>query len=483
MPPSRIGIGSCYVRRGKATKVIAGVLLAGLLLLVGWRMLWLNGAAMKPAAEPLARPALVGPPLPKPYAKVVTFGVCEDYDKNEDLTDIAKDFKLLNELEVDTLRISIGWDDFEPARGKFDFAWLHKFADLAAQYGIKLRPYIGYMAPWASQNRGWNSPPSDMQDWYNFCHQLAKEMKRHPNVVSYEILNEENDSMWFGGSQRQYMRMLKAAVTAIRAVEPKKQILLGGLVWPDENWVRELKEAGFADYYDIIPFHSYVETWYSRNDTLEELENSYNDAEYRYFVEEARQTGKRIWVNEIGYSTLERSEADQANFICRAVAQFFASPPIEHICWYEIKDLKGSVEAIGGDPHNYHFGLTRLPDRKPKLGFYTLDMLTDLLDKQKVTPADNEVRVRITSGSSKRLFKHLFKLANGDQVLFIYTKDSKCTVEVMMHTPGSAAVKYELNNTSAPYPNYTPKPVNSTLSGIELVPGQVQIFKIVAAKG
>src|SRR4051794_31035000 len=68
--------------------------------------------------------------LPVEGGKPVSFAVLEDYDKGDDLNDIAKDFKLMQELDVDVMRCSFGWDDYEPSPGQYDFAWLEQFASL-----------------------------------------------------------------------------------------------------------------------------------------------------------------------------------------------------------------------------------------------------------------------------------------------------------------------------------------------------------------
>jgi hypothetical protein len=70
----------------------------------------------------------------------VDFSILEDYDKGDDLGDVAKDFDLFRQLGVTTWRGSFGWDDYEPSRGHYDFDWLHRFADLAESRGITLRP-------------------------------------------------------------------------------------------------------------------------------------------------------------------------------------------------------------------------------------------------------------------------------------------------------------------------------------------------------
>jgi hypothetical protein len=83
--------------------------------------------------------------------KPVSFSILEDYDKGEDLDEVAEDFALMRELEITTWRGSFGWDDYEPVHGNYDFAWLHDFAELADRLGIALRPYIGYTPAWAAK--------------------------------------------------------------------------------------------------------------------------------------------------------------------------------------------------------------------------------------------------------------------------------------------------------------------------------------------
>ena len=86
-----------------------------------------------------------------------------------------------------------------------------------------------------------------------------------------------------------------------------------------------------------------------------------------------------IWINETGFATVPgKSERDQASWWVRAIATFLAHPRVEHIGIYEIKDLSPGKPVIGDAP-NYHLGLTRA-DRTKKLAFYTVDLLTDLLD-------------------------------------------------------------------------------------------------------
>ncbi|MBA3916203.1 MAG: beta-galactosidase [Acidobacteriales bacterium] len=110
--------------------------------------------------------------------KTIGYQLLQDYDKGESLDTVAADFALMRSLGIDTWRGSLGWDDYEPKPGQYDFAWLHAFASLANAYGIKLRPYIAYTAPWAADGgtdeNYWNDPPKNIESWYRFLNTLAR---------------------------------------------------------------------------------------------------------------------------------------------------------------------------------------------------------------------------------------------------------------------------------------------------------------------
>lgn len=458
-----------------------------LLGLLGSAFLMACDAVEAPSAGPAGEPPALlrgkpggggGAPPPPSVTKTVSFAVLEDYDKGHDLTDVALDFQLMNELGIDVMRCSFGWDDYEPARGQYDFAWLEQFVMLAAQYGIRLRPYIAYTAPWAADGGSgdgvyWNDPPASLQDWHDFVYNLAATLSVYPNVLSYEIYNEENDAFWWDGTLAEYNAVLQTAATAIRAADADAEIILGGFVFPEYEWIDGLCTThGNGGSFDVAPFHAYPETW-SRNNIVVE---NYLDTQYHdFYVPTVNQAcgGQPIWINETGYATTPgRTEAQQADWWARAVSTFLADPEIEHIGVYEIKDLPEGSPVIG-DEANYYLGITRA-DRTRKLAFYTVDLLTDLLTGT-LTTADAEATVDVTSGRARKLYHHLFKRPGGSQVLFVYDKAGSPTVRITLNQAGGSAVRYALDGTASAYPLSAD---GKTLSGVQLEAGTVAIFKI-----
>ena len=427
-----------------------------------------TGSGARAQAEPLAA------------TKRVSFSVLEDYDKGESLSEVAKDFELLRQLEVHTWRGSLGWDDYQPAPDTLDLEWLHRFAELAARYGITLRPYLGYTPDWAAAGRSadghlWNDPPARIEDWEAFASGLARAMRRHSNVASYEIYNEENVPLWWDGSAAEYAEVLARGAAAIREAAPGAGILPGGMVWADEEWLGELCEAGATRDITAVPFHAYPETWTPDSVVVE----TYLDARYREgFLPVVDRCGHRpVWINEMGFATTPgRTEEQQADWWARAVATFLADPRIEHIGIYEIKDLAPGSPVIGDEP-NYHLGLTRT-DRTPKLAFRTVDLLTDLLDTGTLTVADPEARVRVTSGEAGALYHHLFIRPDGDQVLVVWSRKGTPTVDISLRRRAARATEYALDGSAS----RVALSQGRVLAGIRLKPGVTRVFRMSALR-
>jgi polysaccharide biosynthesis protein PslG len=452
------------------------------------RLLLIVSAIAASVAAGCARPAPVPRPTPAgaepatgasgPFTKRLSFAVLEDYDKGEDLRDVARDFELMKELGVRTWRGSFGWDDYEAARGKYDFAWLHQFADLAAQHGIALRPYLGYTPEWAGAGRKadsavWNDPPARLDDWARFVDTIARALRRHPNVLSYEIYNEENVKLWWDGTVAEYNDVLRRGATAVRAGDPDAAVLLGGMVWPDVDWLEATCAThANAPLIDVVPFHAYPETWTPDSVVVE----NYLDPSYaRYFLPtvDGECGGKPVWINETGFATTPgKTERQQAEWWARAIATFVAAPRVEHIGIYEIRDAPQDRPVIGDAP-NYHLGITRR-DRTKKLAFHTVKLLTRLLGVDSVTVADAELTIAVTGGQRGALYHHLFRRPDGRQVLVVWDKRESPTLRIALGRRGATATEYSLDGAGTPYPAFD----GQALTDVRLTPGAVRIFEI-----
>jgi polysaccharide biosynthesis protein PslG len=411
-----------------------------------------------------------------PETKQISFALLEDYDRGEDLHGAALDFAAMNQLQIRTWRGSFGWDDYEAASGRYDFKWLHQFVELAEKNGIFLRPYIAYTPEWAAKggtdDQVWNDPPRDSRKWRDFVYRLVSELRRHRNVLSYEIYNEENVKLWWDGTAMEYNQTLAQGAAAVRRANPAVQILFGGMVWPDTDWIEEACSVhGNRNSFDILPFHAYPETWTAKDVDVENYLAGYSGEFLRTVDEECGP--KPIWINETGFATSPgKSELEQANWWARAIATFGAAPRVEHIGIYEIKDAPKDKPVIGDEP-NYYLGLLRR-DRTPKLALRTVGALVDLLNAKELTIADAEAAVAVRGGAAGRLYHHLFVRSDGRQILFLWDKTKSPTLRIALRRPGSSAIEIGLDGTRRPYSSFDGK----SLQDVALSPGMVRIFEI-----
>ena len=428
-------------------------------------------------AGALAAAGLLVAPTASPQAvdwKPVSFAILEDYDIGDDLADVRKDFALFAQLEIRTWRGSFGWDDYEPRRGRYDFAWLQQFVALAADHGLQLRPYLAYTPAWAARKGGadsdvWNDPPARPRDFERFAAALARALAGHEHVASYEIYNEENVKQWWDGSAAEYATVLARGSRAIRSRDADAAVLFGGLVFPDVEWVEAVCGVpGAAAAFSVLPVHAYPETWTPAEVTVE----NYLGGLGAFVTAADRACGRKaIWINETGFATVPgRSERAQAIWWVRAVATFLATPRVEHIGVYEIKDLPTGSPVIGDAP-NYHLGLTRT-DRTPKLAFYTVDLLTDLLDVGRLAVEDRSAQIRIEGGTSGEVHHHLFRRPDGTRVLFVWDRLEGPAVRI--DVPGATTViEYDLDGTAS-----VRQPA-ATLQRVQLVPGVPRVWLVI----
>jgi hypothetical protein len=411
-------------------------------------------------------------------AKRLSFSVLEDYDKGDDLTRIEEDFRVLVDLGVREWRGSFGWDDYEPQAGRYDLEWLAEFVRTAQRAGIRLRPYLGYTPAWAARggvdSQVWNDPPRDPARWEAFVSALATAFRDAPNLLSYEIYNEENAAVWWEGTSAEYADVLARASAAIRRADPDAQVILGGFTFPDTQWLEAICEVhGQARAFDVAAFHAYPETWTPENVILE----SYLDDAYR---EEFVGTlaggcaGQPLWINEAGYATTPgRTEQQQASWWARAIATFAADSAVSHVGIYEIRDLPADREVIGDEP-NHHLGLLHT-DGRPKMAYRTVQLLVRLLARGPFVVRDRGVLVRVTGATDgAQVHHHAFELEDGSQLLVIWSRGGRTQVEVRLPAAGARAVSYTLAGAQSEYPLSQGR----RLERVTLGPGDVRIFVI-----
>jgi hypothetical protein len=429
---------------------------------------------------------LTGSALAQGQPMTVVFSTNEDYDismygTDQGLEEVKRDFELVKELGLSYLRVSFSWSNYEIARGEFaNLEWLHDFVDLADEYDITLMPYLCYAPMWAARHGLWSDPPEDYQDWYDYVHRMVSEFK--DQIHYWEIWNEEDLDMWFAGTVDEYVKLLEVGARAVRDANPEATVIMGGLTWPNDAWVEEVLDQLGPDAFDILPIHSYAESW-SASSVESYLKPWGSDFDLIASILDEKGKGQPIWLNEIGYPTIgDKTELDQARFIRRAVATLMASKQISLISWYEIKDLRQDTHlGVIGDNNNYHLGIT-YPDRTKKIGFYTLQDLVRELNDTPLTYIDTGLEfTELRPGDMEPIiYLHGFRREeDGKLFLFAWLYGPYDEVDVNLELPWDIkeAVEHELDGTLEPVETLQGKEIQA----VKLVRDDARLFEITLA--
>ena len=183
-------------------------------------------------------------------------------------------------------------------------------------------------------------------------------------VEAVMLWNEPNNlSHWdfqLDPDWKEFSRMTIAAARAIRVVNPKLPIVLGGISPIDPNFIRLLKGEGVLDELDVVAVHGFPLDW-----------NHWSIHEWPRKIDEIREaTDKPVWVSEAGASSFGADEVQV--FGMKRTAELLL-PIVDRVHWYSLFDLPASwtattrhKEAEGSAYYrHYYMGLIR-EDGTPK---------------------------------------------------------------------------------------------------------------------
>lgn len=378
-------------------------------------------------------------------------GLCEDYPRGTPVSEIERDFSLMNEYGIRDMRVSIAWGDYETAKNYFpDWSLLDEKVRLAQEYGIELYPYICYSPSWATVDGTWRSPPLDLQDWYDFVYTVVTRYKEE--ITYWELWNEGDNTDFWTGTWQEQLELVKVGAQAVKDANPSAITIFGGLTNKTPGHVNTIYTSGVAEYIDVINIHYYYETW-NPNPT----ENVYGVT--KHVADVIRRYGgkQELWVAEVGYSNYveedgrvspwysishpyEKTRQFQAVTFYRTFTRIVATEDVSTILWYEIKDLRLDSVAIG-DVNNYFLGALD-HDYFPKHLWFALST-AKILFEDPYKPIDDYLE--IDDSESERSFVHAFERENKDVVLLAWNRGADTeNIEVVVPGEFSYAVSHSV---------------------------------------
>ena len=156
------------------------------------------------------------------------------------------------------LRADMGWPRLEPEPGKFNFEGMDAVIEANLSAGLNVLGLIGYSPAWASQGKGENRGSEvNLEAWRRF---VRTTVERYQDRIRYwEIWNEPNIPPFWQplGDPVAYARLLRAAYEEIKKIDPRLQVVFGGVARPDVPFVAEVCAQTGGGCFDILAYHPY----------------------------------------------------------------------------------------------------------------------------------------------------------------------------------------------------------------------------------
>jgi hypothetical protein len=308
-----------------------------------------------PAGSPPPRPELppVAPSVPgNPYAGRIGVASPTVWYSESDQRDYVRRARTAG---MAWIREDFHWGAFERSPGVWNWEVGDRMMRTAAVNGVNVLGTVAYSADWASSGPTIYHPPRDPAAYANFCRRLVERYgpggtfwRDNPSLTprpltALEIWNEPwLHSFWRPNPDPAgYVRLLRAAATAIRAADPRVRVLASADVFQmrsdtseSRDWFRLLlaEDAGvFRNLVDAYSVHLYTEGR-APLDLRHAQRWRFDRAHITRDLATAAGAAHPLWVTEFGWSTYPGdedsvSEAEQALYTRQALDAAFTAWP------------------------------------------------------------------------------------------------------------------------------------------------------------
>ena len=312
-------------------------------------------------------------------------GINEHFTRNISYTD--RDISNMKNGGYSIFRSTIPWSSVEKEKGGYTLPELCiDRIDKIKENGIEALIVLSGNNSLYGENE-FPKTDEEVEGFANFCSYVAGELKG--KVKYYEMFNEPNSLHNISGER--YAKLIKAAYPAIKAADPEAYVLgvsQAGIWWPttcEATFMKQVFEAGGADYMDAVSVHPYPDMSKKAVD-----ENPVSYKEVMDCIVDAMCGAKLpIWITETGYSSVTNeygsiSDDEQAAFEVRLLVLFDEDGRADMMMKYQLRDLQENPEK---DWDQAHFGLT-FNDGTPKPNYRTATAKNKLTYGMKMSGKD-----------------------------------------------------------------------------------------------
>ncbi len=320
----------------------------------------------------------------------MAFGGRLQYKEPEELDRILDDAV---DLGVRWVRTDLEWGVVQAdGPDSYDWSAFDAVVEAVNERGLKLLPILLAAPEWARRDdcrEEWACPPASTSTFVDFA-RAAAERYSGQGVRTWEIWNEQNiTAFWIRPDAELYAELLVGSADAIREVDPRARIVMGGTAALEPNdriieardYLNQVCDLDACDVVDAVAYHPYTFPWKpsapgSEDSSWRRISDT--DISFRSILESHGHPDMPIWLTEFGAPTggpgeisdvngdgglpnvTHVSEDRQADIAYDAVLSAIVHPDIKALFWYTDVDLP-EAGGIGG-----HFGLTRADGtRKP----------------------------------------------------------------------------------------------------------------------
>ncbi|HEV8064046.1 MAG TPA: cellulase family glycosylhydrolase [Acidimicrobiales bacterium] len=363
-------------RRLSHSKLLAPVALLLVCALTGG-LLWHDlGAAQATPKSPPAHAAAA--------RHSVLFGISDPELINESASVQAAQLKRMRSIGIDSIRFDANWNWVQFAGPKsFDWTQLDREIHSSRAAGMTVDLQIDGCPPWAgapADHGGHCALPASPLRFGTWAQEVA-ERYAPDGVHDFEIWNEPNLGVWWHhavSSPAFYTKMLKAAYTDIKKVDPGAFIISGGLAPTTTHgdslsitdFLNGMYKAGAKPYFNAVGVHPYCypsvpddyESW-SAWSQMSQTTPSVLSVMRRY-----GDSKKQLWLTEFGVRSNRPGGAEvQAASMTQAIAIAKSEPWIGSLYIYTWQDVGGHKN----NPYGFGFGIIA-NDGKPKPAYTAL---------------------------------------------------------------------------------------------------------------
>lgn len=165
----------------------------------------------------------------------------------------ANTARLAREAGFSVVRVDMFWDTVEK-NGSYDFTIYDRVLQRLDEQGLKALFILNYGHP----DHGDQPATSQQRAAFSAYARAATRFAQGRNVVAFEIWNEpDNSKYWAGGDVNSYAQLLTEARQAIKAEDPSRKVINGGISWVDLPYIMNLAQTGALAGLDAFAIHPY----------------------------------------------------------------------------------------------------------------------------------------------------------------------------------------------------------------------------------